>query len=154
MPKAKQLPRVHRYTLEFKLSAVRLSNMAGVQVQQVAEALDIHPFMLSRWRKQVREGRLRGKHAKLELNTKLVSELRQLAQLRQRYALLKEEHELLKKAVRFCSQTRPRSSPSSTARAKDARSVPPVRITRSRARATTRGRRARGAGTVNRTVGY
>jgi transposase len=71
--------------------------MAGVQVQQVAEALDIHPFMLSRWRKQVREGRLRGKHAKLELNTKLVSELRQLAQLRQRYALLKEEHELLKK---------------------------------------------------------
>ena len=65
MPKAKQLPRVHRYSLEFKLSAVRLSNMAGVQVQQVAEALDIHPFMLSRWRKQVREGRLCGKHVKL-----------------------------------------------------------------------------------------
>jgi transposase len=146
--------KVQRYSLEFKLKAVKLSQLKGVEVQAVADALEIHPFMLSRWRKQVREGRLRGKHAKLELNTKLVSELRQLAQLRQRYALLKEEHELLKKAVRFCSQTRPRSSPSSTARAKDARSVPPVRITRSRARATTRGRRARGAGAVNRTVGY
>jgi hypothetical protein len=73
--------------------------------------------------------------------------------LRQRYALLKEEHELLKKAVRFCSQTRPRSSPSSTMRAKAARSVPSVRTTRSRARATTRGRSARGRDAVNRTVG-
>ena len=55
-PQAKQPPeRVHRYTLEFKLSAVRLSSMSGVQVQQVAEALDIHPFMLSRWRKEVHQ---------------------------------------------------------------------------------------------------
>jgi transposase len=54
MARAKQLPRVHRYSIEFKLSAVRMSKLRGVQVQQVAEALDIHPFMLSRWRKQVR----------------------------------------------------------------------------------------------------
>ena len=41
MPRAKRLPRVHRYSLEFKLSAVRLSKLRGVQVQQVADALDI-----------------------------------------------------------------------------------------------------------------
>ena len=31
MARAKQLPRVHRYSLEFKLSAVRLSKLPGVQ---------------------------------------------------------------------------------------------------------------------------
>jgi transposase-like protein len=34
---------------------------ARIQVQAVAAALDIHPFMLSKWRKQVRDGVLRGK---------------------------------------------------------------------------------------------
>jgi len=48
--------KVQRYSLEFKLTAVRLSRMPGIEVQTVAEALDIHPFMLSRWRKEAREG--------------------------------------------------------------------------------------------------
>jgi len=41
--------KVHRYTAEFKLKAVKLIELNGIQVQDVAEALDIHPFMLSRW---------------------------------------------------------------------------------------------------------
>ena len=40
-----------RYTEHFKATAVRLSQLAGVQVKDVAESLYIHPFMLSRWRK-------------------------------------------------------------------------------------------------------
>jgi transposase len=40
--------KVHRYTAEFKLKAVKLSELEGIPVQDVAEALDIHPFMLSR----------------------------------------------------------------------------------------------------------
>jgi transposase len=52
---------VRAYSREFKLAAVHLSQEPGVQVQAVAAALDIHPFMLSKWRKQVREGVLRGK---------------------------------------------------------------------------------------------
>jgi hypothetical protein len=56
--------------------------------------------MLSRWRKQVRDGVLRGKAPKFELNRKLVTELRQLADLRHRYALLEQEHELLKNRPR------------------------------------------------------
>ena len=51
---------VHRYTDEFKLTAVRLSQQPGIQVQSVAAALEIHPFMLSKWRKDVRDGLLRG----------------------------------------------------------------------------------------------
>ena len=45
-----------RYGERFKATAVRLSELRGVRVQDVAESLYIHPFMLSRWRKQVREG--------------------------------------------------------------------------------------------------
>jgi transposase-like protein len=42
--------KAHRYTVEFKLKAVKLSSLKGVQVQDVAEALDIHPIMLTRRR--------------------------------------------------------------------------------------------------------
>ena len=42
--------KVHRYSAEFKLTAVKLTRMPGVEVQTVAAALDIHPIMLSRWR--------------------------------------------------------------------------------------------------------
>lgn len=44
--------KVHRYSDAFKATAVKLSELSGVQVQHVAEALDVHPFMLSRWRKK------------------------------------------------------------------------------------------------------
>lgn len=120
MGRATQPRRVNRYTLEFKLTAVQLSKLRGVQIQDVAHALDIHPFMLTRWRKEAREGRLRGKHRKIVVNRRLAGELRELYELKQRYALLKEEHELLKKAVRFCSQTS-RSSPSSKRRVRGVR---------------------------------
>lgn len=53
--------KIRAYSLEFKLTAVRLSEQPGIQVQAVAAALDIHPYMLSKWRKQVRDGVLRGK---------------------------------------------------------------------------------------------
>ena len=53
--------KVRQYSLEFKLKAVKLSQLPGVEVQAVADALDIHPFMLSRWRKEARDGVLRGR---------------------------------------------------------------------------------------------
>jgi len=51
--------KVHRYTIEFKIQAVRLSLHPEIQTQDVAHALDIHPFMLSKWKKDYREGKLR-----------------------------------------------------------------------------------------------
>jgi transposase len=48
----------NKYSDRFKATAVRLSELPGVAVQDVAESLYIHPFMLSRWRKQMREGEL------------------------------------------------------------------------------------------------
>ena len=108
------LRKVHRYSVEFKLTAVKLSHMPGVEVQTVANALDIHPFMLSRWRKEVRDGVLRGRPRRVELPPRRAREIKQLQILKREHALLKEEHELLKKAIRFSSARRRRSSPSST----------------------------------------
>jgi transposase len=97
MGKPTQPKRVSQYSAEFKVSAVKLRRLPGVEVQQVAQALDIHPFMLSRWHKEYREGRLRARIKELALNKRLVAELKALADLQRRYAQLKQEHELLKR---------------------------------------------------------
>ena len=109
--------KVHRYNEAFKATAVKLSQLAGVQVQHVAEALDIHPFMLSRWRKESREGRIVAGQA-VRLETKTVAELKRLRELERAHAILQEEHALLKKAIRFCAERRRTSSPSSTGTAR------------------------------------
>ena len=88
--------------------------MPGVEVQTVAEALDIHPFMLSRWRKAVRDGVLKGRARRVDVPSRPARELKQLQTLKRQHALLKEEHELLKKAIRFSSARRRKSSSSST----------------------------------------
>jgi transposase len=102
---------VRRYSDEFKLTAVRLTQQPGIQVQTVAAALAIHPFMLSKWRKDAREGRLAGAPARAPRVP--ARELARLQTLEREYALLREEHDLLKKAIRFCSARRASSSPSS-----------------------------------------
>ena len=104
--------KVHRYSDEFKLTAVRLSQQPGLQVRAVAAALEIHPFMLSKWRKDVREGRLRGKARKAP-PAGSAREIAKLQELEKAHALLQEEHELLKKAIRFCSARKAKCSPSS-----------------------------------------
>ena len=103
---------VRRYSDEFKLAAVRLSQEPGIQVQTVAAALAIHPFMLSKWRKDARDGRLAGAAPKPPRAAQ-TRELARLQQLEREYALLQEEHDLLKKAIRFCSARNGTSSPSS-----------------------------------------
>ena len=107
--------RVQRYSVEFKLTAVKLSGMAGVQVQTVADALDIHPFMLSRWRKEARDGMLKGRARRGVVEGRRAREVKRLQALEREHAMLREEHELLKKAIRFCSERRRRSSRSWTA---------------------------------------
>lgn len=52
--------KIQRYSDEFNLKAVNLTEIEGIQLKDVAESLDIHPFMLSRWRKDVRRPRFAG----------------------------------------------------------------------------------------------
>jgi transposase len=109
--------KVRRYSVEFKVTAVKLSGMPGVQVQTVADALDIHPIMLSRWRKEARDGLLEGRAPRGVVDGRRAREIKRLQVLAREHAMLRQEHELLKKAIRFCSARSQRSLPSSTASA-------------------------------------
>ena len=102
----------YKYSDHFKATAVRLSNVAGVEVQDVAASLYIHPFMLSRWRKQAREGLMMTKG--VELDKEVVAELKALRKVKKDYERLKVEHDLLKKAIEFTSKQKAMSSRSST----------------------------------------
>ena len=112
--------KIARYGDPFKATAVKLSSLPGVLIQDVAAALDIHPFMLSLWRKQVRDGVIVAKSAKLDVQTK--AELKRLRELERQYKVLKEEHELLKKAIRFASGRKRKSSSSSKQTGSNAKS--------------------------------
>jgi transposase len=98
-----------RYTNEFKARAVELSLQEEFQVQQVAEGLGIHPFTLSRWRKEYREGNIRpsgGRRMKVGKNESLPSgqELSKVKRLEKEVARLKQENDLLKKWQRYLAE--------------------------------------------------
>jgi len=103
--------KINRYGLDFKLRAVRMSEQPGVLIKDVAESLCVHPFMLSKWRKHVRDGILRGKAPVLDAAA--VAELQRLREVESKYRQLQMEHDLLKKAIRFVSDRKAKSSPSS-----------------------------------------
>jgi len=54
MPAYKTGKRTQQYSLEFKVKAVLWSHEPRRSSKDVAESLDIHLFMLSRWRKEYR----------------------------------------------------------------------------------------------------
>jgi transposase len=108
-----------RYSREFKATAVRLSLMPGVAVQDVAQSLYIHPFMLSRWRKQAREGVIVTKGAAVDKD--VLAELKELRRVKKAYEQLKLEHDLLKKAIAFTSERNATSSLSSPSSKKPTR---------------------------------
>jgi transposase len=124
--------KVHHYTNEFKVQAVRLSLHPDIQTQDVARALDIHPFMLSRWKRDYRDGRLKPAatpRLPKVLQSRAAAEVRRLRRkverleakvevqvhmrnLERQYAALRVENDLLKKAIRFNIERRRRSSSS------------------------------------------
>ncbi len=110
MPKPGPI-KTYKYSEEFRSTAVRLSKLPDTSVQDVAEALCIHPFMLSLWRKQSREGLIVTDNVKINKETAV--ELKALRRIKKDYERLKIEHALLKKAIEFTSIKRATSSNSS-----------------------------------------
>jgi transposase len=118
MPARKGPKKVNRYSLEMKRTAVRLSNAPGARVMDVAEALDIHPFMLSRWRRLAREGRLvatppRKAKATKKSRAPSMVQMSKYTKLKRELELLRKEHEFLKKFDRFRARLKGKGSPSS-----------------------------------------
>ena len=109
MPKYNQPRKTWQYTKDFKIKAVKLSHQDGIQVKQVAAGLDIHPFMLSRWRKEYREGKLQGDNQKrvaVNKNKRTISvkKLTENARLKKEVERLKKENDLLKKWQRYLAE--------------------------------------------------
>ena len=109
MPRYTQPRKTWKYSNEFKVKAVKLSQQQGIQVKQVAEGLDIHPFMLSRWRKEYRDGRLKAQgQMRVDVNKKkrtvCKSELTAIEQLKKENEKLKKENDLLKKWQRYLAE--------------------------------------------------
>src|SRR6267142_3578180 len=104
--------KVQRYSNEFKLTVVKLTHMKGVLVGDVAKTFDIHPWMLSRWRTEAKKGLIQGRAKELEAKKPKPGELRQLGNIRKQLARKTLELEILKKAIRFCSDPTRKGSPS------------------------------------------
>ncbi|GAA6174080.1 hypothetical protein NBRC116592_37500 [Colwellia sp. KU-HH00111] len=109
MPRYTQPKKTWFYPVDFKIKAVELSLRNNVLSKDVANALDIHPFMLSRWRKEYREGKFSTKprySCNKELMAKLPNkkELNKIKQLEKENERLKLENDLLKKWQRYLAE--------------------------------------------------
>ena len=106
MPRYNQPRKTWQYTNDFKVKAVKLSLQDDIQVKQIAEGLGIHPMMLSRWRKEYRDGKLKGNNKKRDdvktiKNSVSDKELRENIRLKKENERLKKENDLLKKWQRY-----------------------------------------------------
>lgn len=105
MAKVNNPRRTWKYSIEFKAKAVQLSFLEGVQIKDVAETLDLHPVILSRWRREYREGKIVvDKRKKLVSIRKDRAELKKIKRLEKENAQLKQENDLLKKWQRFLAE--------------------------------------------------
>lgn len=102
--------RYDRYDQHFKVTAIALSNIKDVYIKDVAEALNIHPVMLYRWRQELREGKIVARKKKINIDPKTKSELKRLKHVDRENSILKEELSLLKKAIRFSLERKEKSS--------------------------------------------
>jgi transposase len=105
----------HRYSNEFKITAIKLAGYPGMLTQGVAAVLDIHPFMLSRWKKEYREGKIKGSaHPDVQKIKEVEEAVTEKTRIRELEAALKKAHienDLLKKAIRFNLERSRTSSP-------------------------------------------
>ena len=109
MPRYTQPKKTWFYPVGFKIKAVELSLRDDVMSKDVAEALDIHPLMLSRWRKEYREGKFKESqryNSNQELMAKLPTkkELNKIKLLERENDRLKQENDLLKKWQRYLAE--------------------------------------------------
>lgn len=105
----------HRHhSWEFKQLAVMLANHPNIQTQDVATTLGIHPFMLSRWKKESREGKIKlAKSTTAPPVSDLTQTWKRIRELERENAQLREENDLLKKLEPSGSRTKRPSSRSS-----------------------------------------
>ena len=88
------------FTKEFKQESARLVTEGGQKAAEVARNLELHPNVLRRWVKEFKqtgEGAFPGKG-------NLLSEAEEVRQLKRELASVKEERDILKKALAIFSR--------------------------------------------------
>ena len=89
-----------RYSADFKRNAVELTLQDGKMVKEVAEDLGVHPTMLSKWRSEY----LADGEEAFPGQGNLKESEKELQRLQRENARLREEREILKKALVFFSK--------------------------------------------------
>ena len=84
-----------KYTLEFKIEAVKLVVENGCSLTEVSQNLEVPYKTLSRWKSEFLKGSLG------EKKVNLTDEQKELKKLRKENTRLKLEREILKKAAAF-----------------------------------------------------
>lgn len=115
MAKIKSESRVLEYSKDFKIMVVNLSNLEGVQIKRISECIGLHPLMVSRWRKEVRDGKLVADDSRrVQMTLKAPSNLKKTgdktAQLEKEIKRLKKENDLLKKWQGYLAETKQKDS--------------------------------------------
>ena len=86
---------------QFKIDAVRLATGSGKSVAEVARELGINRNVLDRWKRALGK---KGAAAAFPGNGNLSAEKKELEDLRRELARVKEEREILKKAMAVFSR--------------------------------------------------
>ena len=89
-----------RYTREFKLQALDMAETSGKSVAQIEDELGLAPGTMYRWKRQFQQV---GKEA-YQGKGKLADSDQEVRRLRREVEQLREERDILKKAVGIFSQ--------------------------------------------------
>ena len=89
-----------KYTREFKLEAVRLYESRGKSMRVIEQELGITPYLLPKWVQQFRQKEM----AAFPGKGRLPEGEAELARLRRENEILRQEREVLKKAVAIFSE--------------------------------------------------
>lgn len=89
------------YNFQFKHTAVRITNHPDIQASHVADALEIHPIMLYRWRQEMREGKIEDNAKEARSINELMEAQKKIKKLEKDCVRLRAENTVLKKAERL-----------------------------------------------------
>lgn len=89
------------YNYQFKHTAVRVTNHPDIQTVDVAEALNIHPIMLYRWRGEMRAGKIKDNDQEARSINELMEVEKKIKQLEKELAKLRQENSVLRKAEKL-----------------------------------------------------
>lgn len=93
------------YTKEFKLEALELLKTSGKSAGQIERDLGITPGLLTKWRAKYQAVQKHGEGGEIELElTDIEAAKRKIRRLERELAEVKEEREILKKAVSIFSK--------------------------------------------------